>query len=411
MKSIQVYQNRRQFIGTCFKAAAASATVPWPVHFNSAAGIKIARIEVFPVNYPMVGRFKFFEGPQGHMQGRAAALIKITADDGSVGWGESVPIPKWSYETLETVTSTIRNYLAPELIGRDVFDIIGAHQVMNRNIAPSFATGQPIAKAGVDIALHDLIGKITRQSIPQMWQRKPAEKIKLSWTLNPKKLTDLDGLIAEGQKRGYRHFNVKVAPDPAFDIEMCKQLRKQVPDCFLWADANGGYDTETAMQVAPKLADVGVDVLEQPLSTNRISGYRALKKQGALPILMDEGVVSPETLMEFIRLDMLDGVAMKPARCGGLISAKRQIEILQDAGLIFLGSGLTDPDISLAATLALYGAFSYDRPAALNGPQFIQTSVLQHPLSVHNGEMDVPGKPGLGIIVDETKIQDILVNL
>jgi L-alanine-DL-glutamate epimerase-like enolase superfamily enzyme len=151
--------------------------------------------------------------------------------------------------------------------------------------------------------------------------------------------------------------------------------------------------------------------LEQPLQANQISGYRALKKQGALPILMDEGIVSPSTLIELIKLNVLDGVAMKPARCGGLMSAKRQIEILYDAGLIFLGSGLTDPDISLAATLVLYGAFQYKLPAALNGPQFINKSVLKNPFQPQNGKLSIPQKYGLGIEVDEDKIGELMVEI
>jgi L-alanine-DL-glutamate epimerase-like enolase superfamily enzyme len=367
---------------------------------------KISEIEVFPVNYPMTGRFKFFEGPEGHMIGRAAAIVKITASDGTVGWGESVPIPKWSYETLETVTTTIRNYLRPVLIGQKAFDLSGIHTIMNKNIAASFSTGQPMAKAGIDIALHDLAGKLTNQSLPQKWGRSP-----ISWTLNPKELKDTDALIDEGWKRGYRNFNVKVAPDPQFDLQLCRLVKERIPNGFLWVDANGGYDLATAFAIAPKLADIGVDILEQPLPINRISGYRRLKKQGALPIIMDEGIVSPSTLIEFIRLDLLDGVAMKPARCGGLISAKRQIEILQDSGLIFLGSGLTDPDISLAATLALYGAFHYQLPAALNGTQFIKKSVLKNPLVPIDGYLDVPKGEGLGIEVDQDKIKEIQVEI
>lgn len=373
--------------------------------------LRISKIDVFPVIYSMRGRFKFFEGPDGHMEGRAAAIVKITGEDGSVGWGESVPIPKWSYETLESVTTTLRNYLAPELIGHDVFDIAGAHRIMDRNIAPSFSTGQPIAKAGVDIALHDLAGKLVRQSLPQQWGKNPVKEITLSWTLNPTTLDDLDALIEEGWGKGYRHFNVKVAPDPKFDLELCRRVKARVPDGFLWADANGGYDLITALDAAPRMADIGVDVLEQPIPANRISGYRALKKQGALPILMDEGVVSPDTLEEFIKLKMLDGVAMKPARCGGLIPAKRQIEILKDAGLMFLGSGLTDPDISLAATLALYGAFEYKLPAALNGPQFIRESVLKHSLTPKNGRLRVPAGPGLGIDVNEDRVRALVVEI
>ncbi len=123
---------------------------------------------------------------------------------------------------------------------------------------------------------------------------------------------------------------------------------------------------------------------------------------------MDEGVVSPADLIEFIRLDLLDGVAMKPARCGGLLSARRQIEILLDAGLMFLGSGLTDPDVSLAASLTLFGAYGLRFPAALNGPQFLQGTVLREPLTAAEGRMTVPTGPGLGVEVDEHKLAELV---
>lgn len=367
--------------------------------------VKIERIETFPLRYPTVGHFKFFEGPKGVPYGRPAVAIKITADNGTVGWGQSVPSPMWSYETLESAADTIRRYLTPELIGRDPFDIEGAHKAMDRVIAPGFSTGMPITKAGLDIALHDLIGKVSGRSLAQMWGRERGGPITLSWTLNPTTLDEIEGLIEEGRKRGYKTFNVKVAPDPAFDVEMCKIVKRSAPEGFLWADANGGYDLETALEVAPRLADVGVTVLESPLRPNCISGYRALKKQGALPILMDEGVVSPQDLVEFIRLDMMDGVAMKLARCGGFGSLRQQIEIIEDAGLMWLGSGLTDPDVSLAASLAVFGAYGLKAPAALNGPQFLAASILSQPLTPSDGQLVVPDGPGLGIDIDEEKLQ------
>ena len=371
--------------------------------------VKIAKVESFPITYPVVGRFKFFDGPPGRPAGRPAVVVKITADNGTVGWGQSVPVPKWSYETLETVHSTLTRHLAPELLGRDPFDIEGIHAGMNRAIAPSFSTGQPICKAGVDLALFDLTGKLLKQSAAQRWGRKAASVSRLSWTLNPRTLDEIEPLIAQGRARGYRHFNVKVAPDPKFDLELCRLVKRLVPDGFLWADANGGYDEETALAVAPKLADIGVPVLEQPLPANRLTGYRRLKKQGALPIIMDEGIVSSVELEEFIKLELLDGVAMKPARCGGLTEARRQIEIVQRAGLMFLGSGLTDPDISLAASLVLYGAYELKYPAALNGPQFLSGSILKHPFEVKNGELAVPTGHGLGVEVDEAKLREMLV--
>jgi L-alanine-DL-glutamate epimerase-like enolase superfamily enzyme len=372
--------------------------------------VKVAKVESFPISYPVAGRFKFFEGPSGRPAGRPSVVVKITADNGVVGWGQSVPTPKWSYETLETVHSTLTRHLAPVLLGRDPFDVDGIHATMNQAIAPSFSTGQPVCKAGVDLALFDLTGRLLQQTAAQRWNRQGSNRLTLSWTLNPRTLDEIEPLIAQGRARGYRHFNVKVAPDPKFDLELCRLVKRLVPEGFLWADANGGYDEETALAVAPKLADIGVPVLEQPLPANRLTGYRRLRKQGALPIIMDESIVSSVELEEFIKLELLDGVAMKPARCGGITEARRQIEIVQRAGLMFLGSGLTDPDISLAASLALYGAYDLKYPAALNGPQFLSGSILQRPFAVKDGELAPPDGHGLGVEVDEAKLQELLVN-
>jgi L-alanine-DL-glutamate epimerase-like enolase superfamily enzyme len=122
---------------------------------------------------------------------------------------------------------------------------------------------------------------------------------------------------------------------------------------------------------------------------------------------MDEGIVSTVELEEFMKLELLDGVAMKPARCGGITEAVRQIEAVRKAGLMFLGSGLTDPDISLAASLVLYGAYGLQYPAALNGPQFLEgLSILKKPLVPTGDYLAVPTGPGLGIEVDEAALRE-----
>jgi L-alanine-DL-glutamate epimerase-like enolase superfamily enzyme len=397
---------RREFLEYAV-AASAALRLPHSTCPGTPSKAKIDKIDIFPVVYPTAGYFKFFGGPGGSA-GRAAVIIKIMADEGTVGWGQAVPLPKWSYETLETSVIVIRDYYAPALIGCDPADIEGAHVEMDKAIAPGFSTGMPISRAGIDIALHDLAAKLRRQSLAQMWGSSAGGPIPLSWTVNVTNINDVGPIADEGKRRGYRHFNIKVAPDPDFDVALAREVRRLAPEAFLWADANGGYDSETALKAAPRLADAGVDVLESPLRPNRVSGYQALKKQGALPILMDEGVISSTDLEEFIKLGMLDGVAMKPARCGGLASCRRQIEICLEKGLMWLGSGLTDPDISLAASLCLYEAYGLKKPAALNGPQFLTADVLKKPLRIENGFAHVPTGPGLGIEVDEDKVIDLM---
>jgi muconate cycloisomerase len=169
---------------------------------------------------------------------------------------------------------TITRYLSPELIGLSPFDGAVIQAVLKSNIAPSFSTGQPICKAGIDLALAALNGRLQKQNAAQPWKRKGRDRITLSWMLNPRTLNEIEGLIAQGQARGYKNFNVKVAPDPKFDLELCRIVKRLVPDGFLWADANGGYDEATALEVAPKLAQIGVPVLEQPLPANRFTACR-----------------------------------------------------------------------------------------------------------------------------------------
>jgi L-alanine-DL-glutamate epimerase-like enolase superfamily enzyme len=365
-----------------------------------ATPVSIRKVEAFPAPYGVTSYFRFLPKPE-----RPSVLVKLECEDGTVGWGQSVPLPTWSYETPESVLSTIRDYLAPDLIGKSLFDIEAIHMAMKKAIASSFSTGAPIAKAGIDLAVHDALGKVTRRSVPELWARTPLERIELSWTVNARSMKEAEQLVELGKSKGFRHFNLKVAPDPVFDLELCKYVRTQAPNGFLWIDANGGYDLATALKVAPKFANLGVDVFEQPIAPNRLTGLRELKKQGALPIIFDEGVVSSVELVEFIRLGLLDGVAMKPARTAGLWDARKQVEILEDAGLVFLGSGLTDPDVSLAASLQLFGAYQLKHPAALNGLQFLSGSYLKSPFALRDGFLDVPKGPGLGVAIDEQRIR------
>ena len=375
-------------------------SAPPPPGFRSRSGRarrqpgarKIERIEIWPIVYPMKGFFKFFHGG-ANKGGRAAVVVRITASDGASGWGQCVPIPRWSDETLETCVIALRDYFGPEIKGLDPSDIAGVHRAMDHAIAPAFSTGMPMARAGIDIALWDLAGRAANKPLHELWQKPAPKPLLLSWTVNARKLDEVETLMDEGKALGYRQFNIKVGPDIDFDVQLTRKVRALAPDTFLWADANGGYDEASALRAAPMLADAGADVFEAPLRPNHIRGYQKLVKQAALPILMDEGVVSLLDLEEFLALGMMNGMAAKPARCGGITTALAQIDLLRQRNLLWLGSGLTDPDISLAASLAVFGTRGLTKPAALNGPQYIESSILQTPLAVKDGHLLPPPAP------------------
>jgi L-alanine-DL-glutamate epimerase-like enolase superfamily enzyme len=356
----------------------------------------IAQVNTYRVAYPVRGHFKFFAAEGDRPPMRETVVVRIVDEAGNEGWGQSVPSHTWSYETVESAQTTIDRYLGPALLGQDPFDEAGIRRILDRTIAPLFTTGQPIAKAGVDLALFDLTGRILQQSAAERWGRTGRDRITLSWTVNPQSLDDVGQSVAEAGAAGFHHFNVKVGGDVRFDVQVCAELRRLAPEAFIWVDANGGYDLETALDAAPKFADVGVAAFEQPMPANRLSWHRRLRKQKALPVILDEPIVSAVDLEELHRLELLDGVAMKVARCGGLSEARKILQYMEEHGLLFFASGLTDPDLSLAASLLLFGAYDLERPAALNGPQFLSGTVLAAPVDIEGDQAVVPTGPGLG---------------
>jgi L-alanine-DL-glutamate epimerase-like enolase superfamily enzyme len=366
--------------------------------------MEIVRVEASHQAYPFRGYFKFL-GTAGHQ----VVTVRIVSDDGSEGWGQSVFPLRWSYETPEVALVLIGRYFGPALLGQDPREIVALSSRLDEVLAPGFTQGYPLTRASLDLALHDLAGKLLGQPVWRLWGCPPPQPVMLSWTVNVTSLADAEVVVEQGRQLGYRHFNLKVAPDVKFDVELARIVRQMAPECFLWADANGGYTLESAKQAARLLAEVGVDVLEAPLRPHMIQGYRQLRRLGALPIIMDEGVITPRDLIEFIRLEMMDGLAVKLSRSGGLLATKRQLEIILDAGLLALGSGLTDPDVSLAGSLALFGAFRLRFPAALNGPQFLSACVLKQPLRIENGLAYAPEGPGLGVAVDPKMLQQLSV--
>ena len=360
---------------------------------------RITKIELGRFDYAVAGEFKFFKPDADGRVRRPSVLVRLTDEAGTVGWGQSVPVPTWTYETVESVLTTLEHYLAPVVLGRDPADFAGLHAAMNTAIRPAFSVGQPLAKAAFDLACHDLVGR--QRGVPA-WQlfgppAKARDTLTLSWTVASPDRAVVERQLAEGRARGYRNFNIKVgAPQTAeYDLALAKLVRAFAPEGFLWADANTGYTPAEALAMAPRLRDAGVDVLESPLPPTQIRGYQALKRQGALPILMDEGIVGLEVATEFIALNMLDGIAMKPARNAGLWPSVQIVRELQQHGLMVLGSGLTDPDFSLLGAAHLFAWSGIARPCALNGPQFLAERLCAGLMPAAD-ILRLPTAPGLG---------------
>lgn len=368
---------------------------------------RITRVELARFDYEVVQQFKFLKPDEDGIARRPSVLVRLSDEDGYEGWGQAVPVPSWSYETAETVESTLRGYLGAALIGLDPADLNGVHARMNETIRPAFSTGQPFCKAAIDIACHDLLAKREGIRLVDLLGGAGAESLQLSWTVAAGSPQEVEDQLTLGLQRGYQNFNIKVGgtQTAAFDLELAATVRSANTDGFLWADANTGYTLERALELAPRLADLGVDVLESPLPPNQLRGYQTLRAQGALPILMDEGIVSPQELDEFISLGMMDGAVLKPARNAGIWPSIRIVELLSKHGLLILGSGLTELDVALAASAHLYAWACIDHPCALNGPQFLTSGIDRQEPAVREDVLPLPTRPGLGVEPDSSIVE------
>lgn len=370
----------------------------------------IERVEVFPVHLPMIRSFSFASGSAGKAGGKAPHLfVKLTDSDGTVGWGEGRPVPGWSPETLETVASTLRGYLAPAAIGLPISDRWGIHRAMQRTIGRGPSMGQPIARAALDMALHDLLAKRTGLSLRAfLGGSNERNQMALSYTLTGHDRASIREEMDEGQAAGFLHFNFKAAVAPETDVEVAETVKERIaPGGFVWADANQGFQLHNARRVARAFESIGVDVLEQPLPADQFEQMTALRASTSIPLAVDEASVGASDFFHYASRGLVDYLVVKVTRSGGIWPSLQQIAIAEAAGLPLLVSGLTDGFLTKVAVCQMALAFGFAGPAALNGSQFTDESAIFPAKNAieYGGSVHLTDAPGIGVEPDESALR------
>lgn len=374
--------------------------------------MKIAAVEVFVLHFRQKAAFVLAGGVAGAPGTPSPrVLVKVTTDEGGAGWGEATPTPRWTYETVESIVTTLRSYLAPAVLGLPAWDLDGVHRAMGRAINPGVTMGSPLAKSALDVALHDALAR--RHGVPlcQLLGRRRRTEFDLTWMITTTRPGDADRLAAEGLEAGYTCFECKLGMhgEPG-DLELVRRTRAAVGDRTLQVDANRGYRLDVALRQARRFEDLGIALFEQPLDGLNLSGYRRLVAATTTPIGIDETLRSLNDLLEYIRHDALHVAVAKIQRNGGFWFSRQLCEIAEAAGLGLSLSGLTETDLGLAAGLHLAAAFDIN-PLQLNGPQFIDTPFLAARVWKGGGRVALPAGPGLGVEVDEAYVRKHAVAL
>lgn len=375
--------------------------------------LTIDRVDVFAVALPTLRSFGVSGGSIA-IAGRPSirVLVKVSAD-GVAGWGEATPVPAWTYETTESIVTTIDRYLAPAILGRPCWDLDAVTAAFDRAINRGFSIGAPLAKCAVDVALHDLIGRALGLSLGTLWGQRRRETIPLGWVVSGQRPEEVARSVAEGKDQGYTAVKVKIGLHPEReDLAVVQAVRDEIGDAPLWVDANQAYTVDAALRIARALAELGVTAFEQPLPANDIAGLRRLRDASPVPVALDESLRHPSDLATFVRLGAVDVAIAKVQRTGGLTLSRRFCAMAEDAGVRLMGSGLTDSDLGLAASLHLFSAYGVDTPVDLNGRQFVaSTYTTDTTVVVADGVARVPTGPGLGVDVDEDAVRALAVDV
>jgi len=398
-----VKTERRSFLKTAIASGAGLLTAA-AAESGAAKGVVIKKVDVFPTSVEFKHTFVIGRGKVGTAgQGGRYVFVRVESADGHVGWGETNTIPSWSYETLESVTSTIRNYLAPIVLNRSPFDQVYFQKQFDERLTPAVSQGFPFAKSAILTATLDLAGQITGLPLHRFFGGKLRDKIELTYALSidtPQTMADV--------ARSYpfvKCFKLKVAGDEKVDAARVRTVIEARPDADIWLDANQSYrpiHMETFLRSIASLEQVRA--LEQPVPSVDWFGMKRVRERSQLPIAMDEGCFSSYDVARLARMEAGDLVVLKVAKSAGLWGCQRSAIVAEANGLGLLGSGLTETGVGLIAAIHLYSTLELQLPPELNGPEFL-TDLMVDGLEIQGATVTVPDGPGLGIKVKEDKIR------
>ncbi|MDM1248610.1 muconate cycloisomerase [Acinetobacter sp. R933-2] len=342
------------------------------------------------------------------MQTQTLVLIKVTTEDGFVGWGEATTIGGLGYgeESPESVKTNIETYFAPLLKTLNGLNVAQTMRIINRNI-----NGNRFAKCAIQTALLDIQAQRLGLPLSEVLGGRLRDSISVLWVLASGN-TEKD--IAEAQKmvESKRHnvFKLKIGSRPVEeDVEHVLAIKKALGnDVSIRVDVNRAWSELTAIKGIQLLQDGGVDLIEQPCAINNIDAMERLTRKFDIAIMADESLMGPQSAYELAKRNAASVFAVKVAQSGGLIEGCEVAKIANLAGIDLYGGTMLEGPVGTIASAHVFSTFSnLAYGTELFGPLLLTEQILKTPLQYENFELKIPTGLGLGIELDEDKIDNL----
>ena len=324
-------------------------------------------------------------------------LVRIVTDTGATGWGETCPVGPTYAEAHASGARAALIEMAPGLIGIEVLPL-----AVQRKMA-GLLNGHNYAKAAVDIAVHDALGKATGLSVSDLLGGAVTDRVPSYYATGVGRPDDIARLAREKQAEGYPRLQVKVGGRPIeIDIEVIAKVWEQIEGTGmrLAVDGNRGWTTRDVLRVSRELVHIPF-VIEQPCNT--IQDLEKIRPQIQHAIYMDENSVDLATVIQAVGRELVDGFGMKVTRIGGLQPMQTFRDICEARALPHTCDDAWGGDI-IAAACAHIGATI--TPRLNEGVWLAQPYIEGHydaknPVKIDGGHIELPVGPGLGVAPDE----------
>ena len=363
---------------------------------------KIDRIETSILEIPTI---------RGHvlsmatMRTQVIVLVSVRFSDGSVGIGEGTTIGGLSYclESPESIQSAIETYIAPVLEGRDADDVNGAIYLMDKAVR-----GNAIAKAAVEIALWDGLGKRLDVSVATLFGGAVHKQLPVAWTLaSGNSETDIEEAHEMLESRRHNIFKLKIGKRSVRDdVDHVRRIKEAVGDkASIRVDVNQAWTLTEARWGLSGLQDAGCELVEQPICVKNLSGMTELTQGYEIAVMADEVLNGPEDAFAVASARAADVFAVKVAQSGGLKRANEVIGIGQSAGIGLYGGTMLESGLSTAAALQLFATVNtLEWGTELFGPLLLVDEILATPVGYSDFCVQVPTGAGLGVALDQDKV-------
>ena len=378
----------------------ASDTASAQILAPSSQPLVVAAVEVIPVRLPLREPFVIAYATYPNVP---TVLVRVEAADGTVGWGEATPDPNVTGETWAGTAATLRHHLAPVLIGRDARDRAATLRALDERVE-----GVPAAKAALDIALHDLVGRAYGLPVWALLGGKTKAALTISRVVSMGEPAAMAAAAARHVAAGFATVKVKVGgeADGRLDGRRLAAVREAVgPAVGIKVDANQGWRTAgTAIAAVRELLPSRPAYVEQPVAWWDLEGLAEVRRQTGASVMVDEGCHGPRDMLRVAGLRAADLVNIKLMKCGGLLGGLRLDAIAAAAGIGAQVGTMVESSVASAAGLHLAMALDNVASVEMGGPLMLAADVGDARSWYDGDQVIPPDAAGLGIAVDEAAV-------